>query len=63
MIRAKKLKNNPGAQTKTANSLRRIDSMEVIDEKKFGKNLARRVWEIYLFFMFGFIGVLGWKSE
>jgi hypothetical protein len=37
--------------------------MEVIDEKKFGKNLARRVWEIYLFFMFGFIGVLGWKSE
>jgi hypothetical protein len=37
--------------------------MEVIDEKKFWENLARKVWEIYLFFMFGFIGVLGWKLE
>jgi hypothetical protein len=37
--------------------------MEVIDVKKFGKNLARKVWEVYLFFKFGFIGVLGWKLE
>jgi hypothetical protein len=38
-------------------------SMELIDEKKFGENLPRKFWRIYLFLVFGFIGVLGWKLE
>jgi hypothetical protein len=37
--------------------------VELIDEKKFWENMPRKFWGIYLFFLFGIIGVLGWKLE